>query len=51
MMDVVDADIRCEPGKDCRQLVMRAAVQCGGVDVPVLFILPCCAEPKLFLPF
>jgi hypothetical protein len=40
MMDVMDADVRREPAQHGRQIIVRAAVQRAGVEVPVRAPLP-----------
>ena len=40
MVHVVDADVGCEPAQQHRQIVMRAAVQSGVMQVPALVAFP-----------
>ena len=39
-MDVVDADIAGEPAQHERQVVMRRAVQCGMLELPLFAFRP-----------
>src|SRR5262245_10238589 len=40
MVHVVDADIGCEPAQQQGQIIMRAAIQSGLMQVPALVALP-----------
>ena len=40
MVHVVDTDVGCEPAQQHRQIIMRAAVQSGVMQVPALVVLP-----------
>jgi hypothetical protein len=49
MVHVVDADIRAEPAKYQRQIVVRAAVQCRRVEGPVVAASPVCLLELMLL--
>src|ERR1700751_203467 len=40
MMDVVDADVRCEPAQDARQVIIRTSMQRSFVKTPGLVMGP-----------
>jgi hypothetical protein len=40
MMDMVDADIGGEPAQDPRQVIVRAAMEGAGVEVPLASLGP-----------
>jgi hypothetical protein len=40
MMDVVGSNVGGEPTQESGQDIVRAAVQCGGVKIPVLVVRP-----------